>query len=344
MVKPSDGTGGRVPAEPGHDPGFLARFKEFRPTSLAVDHQTSVLVLFLFITVVGLFAYRVIPRESFPEVEIPMIAVSWEVRDGYGSIRRRDQRRMATISADVRSGLNNNRVLGEVQEVLADFTTNELPVGYQLRYTGQSEEQAEAQEFLQTAFFGAIMLIGLILVSQFNSVATPVIILTSVFMSTAGVFLGLLVFRMPFGIIMTGVGIISLAGIVVNNAIVLLDYVGILRTRDGLGRQEALVRGGMVRFRPVILTAATTALGLIPLAIGLNFDFFGLYTRLEPEFYWGGEQAAMWGPMAIAVIIGILFATFLTLILVPVLYSVVDDTSDFFKRNFTQGGEALAED
>ena len=277
--------------------------------------------------------------------QIPLLSVaSWEVRDGYGSIRRKDQRRMATISSDVRSGLNNNRVLAEVQEVLADFATNELPVGYQLQYTGQSEEQAEAQAFLQTAFFGAIMLIGLILVSQFNSVVKPVIILTSVFMSTAGVFLGLLVFRMPFGIIMTGVGIISLAGIVVNNAIVLLDYVEILRTRDGLGRREALVRGGRVRFRPVILTAVTTALGLIPLAIGLNFDFFGLYARLEPEFYWGGEQAAMWGPMAIAVIIGILFATFLTLLLVPVLYSAVDDVSDFFKRNFTQGGEALAED
>ena len=276
--------------------------------------------------------------------QIPLLSVaSWEVREGYGSIRRRNQRRMATISSDVRAGLNNNEVLREVQGVLADFTSNELPVGYQLQYTGQSEEQAEAQAFLSTAFFGAIMLIGLILVTQFNSVVKPVIILTSVFMSTAGVFLGLLVFRMPFGIIMTGVGIISLAGIVVNNAIVLIDYVEILRTRDGLGRREALVRGGRVRFRPVILTAATTALGLIPLAVGLNFDFFGLYTRLEPELYWGGEQAAMWGPMAIAVIIGILFATFLTLILVPVLYSVVDDVSEFFKRYYTQGSAAQAE-
>jgi multidrug efflux pump subunit AcrB len=276
--------------------------------------------------------------------QIPLLSVaSWEVAEGYGSIRRKDQRRMATISSDVRAGLNNNQVLAEVQGVLAEFTSNELPVGYQLQYTGQSEEQAEAQAFLSTAFFGAIMLIGLILVTQFNSVVKPVIILTSVFMSTAGVFLGLLVFRMPFGIIMTGVGIISLAGIVVNNAIVLIDYVEVLRTRDGLGRREALVRGGQVRFRPVILTAITTALGLIPLAVGLNFDFFGLYTRLEPELYWGGEQAAMWGPMAIAVIIGILFATFLTLILVPVLYSVVDDVSDFFKRNFTQGGGATVE-
>jgi multidrug efflux pump subunit AcrB len=273
--------------------------------------------------------------------QIPLLSVAkWEVRDGYGTIRRKDQRRMATISSEVRAGLNNNGVLAEVQEVLSDFVANDLPVGYQLQYTGQSEEQAEAQEFLQTAFFGAIMLMGLILVSQFNSVVTPVIILTSVFMSTAGVFLGLLVFRMPFGIIMTGVGVIALAGIVVNNAIVLLDYVGILRTRDGLGRREALVRGGKVRFRPVVLTAVTTALGLIPLAIGLNFNYFGLYDRLEPDFYWGGEQAVMWGPMAIAVIIGILFATFLTLILVPVLYSVVDDVSEFFQRKFTHGAEA----
>jgi multidrug efflux pump subunit AcrB len=277
--------------------------------------------------------------------QIPLLSVArWEVRDGYGTIHRKDQRRMATISSDVRAGLNNNRVLAEVQDVLADFTTNELPVGYQLQYTGQSEEQAEAQEFLQTAFFGAIMLIGLILVSQFNSVVTPLIILTSVFMSTAGVFFGLLVLRMPFGIIMTGVGIIALAGIVVNNAIVLLDYVGILRTRDGLGRREALVRGGKVRFRPVVLTAVTTALGMIPLAIGLNLNYFGLYGRLEPELYWGGEQAAMWGPMATAVIIGILFATFLTLILVPVLYSVVDDVSNFFKRSFTHGGETWGVD
>jgi multidrug efflux pump len=276
--------------------------------------------------------------------QIPLLSVAkWEVREGYGSIRRKDQTRMATISSDVRASLNNNSVLGEVQSVLADFAANELPVGYGLQYTGQSEEQAEAQEFLQTAFLGAIMLIGLILVSQFNSVVTPLIILTSVFMSTGSVLLGLLVFRMPFSIIMTGVGVISLAGIVVNNAIVLLDYVGILRTRDGLSCREALVRGGAVRFRPVVLTAVTTALGLIPLAVGLNFDFFGLYTRLEPELYWGGEQAVWWGPMAIAVIIGILFATFLTLILVPVLYSVVDDASDVFRRNFTQGGVVSAE-
>ena len=284
--------------------------------------------------------------------QIPLLSVaSWEVDDGYGSIRRKDQTRMATISSDVRAGLNSNAVLGEVRGVLADFAARELPVGYRLQYTGQSQDQDEAAAFLQSAFLGAVMLIGLILVTQFNSVVKPVIILTSVFMSTAGVFLGLMVFRMPFGIIMTGVGISSLAGIVVNNAIILIDYIDTLRTRDGMERREALVRGGYVRFRPVVLTAITTALGLVPLAIGLNFDFFGLYTTLQPELYWGGEQAAWWGPMAIAVIVGILFATFLTLVLVPVLYSLVDDMSDFFTRHYTHAhdhevearGEAQAE-
>ena len=265
--------------------------------------------------------------------QIPLLSVAdWKVEDGYGSIRRKDQTRMATISSDVRAGLNSNAVFSEVQQVLADFAAAELPVGYRLQYTGQSQDQDEAATFLQSAFLGAVMLIGLILVTQFNSVVKPVIILTSVFMSTAGVFLGLMIFRMPFGIIMTGVGIISLAGIVVNNAIILIDYIDTLRNRDGMDRREALVRGGHVRFRPVVLTAITTALGLVPLAIGLNFDFFGLYTTLQPELYWGGEQAAWWGPMAIAVIVGILFATFLTLILVPVLYSIVDDMTDFLRR------------
>jgi multidrug efflux pump len=155
-------------------------------------------------------------------------------------------------------------------------------------------------------------------------------------MSTVGVFLGLVVFRMPFVIIMTGVGIISLAGIVVNNAIVLIDYIDLLRERDGLSRREALVQAGITRFRPVVLTAITTVLGLVPLAIGLNFDFVGLFTALSPNLYWGGEQAAWWAPMAIAVIVGLSFATVLTLVLVPVMYSLIDDGVAFFRRHYTQ--------
>jgi multidrug efflux pump len=272
--------------------------------------------------------------------QIPLSSVArWEVRDGLGSIKRKDMDRVATVSADVRAGLNTNAVLGEVQETLASFIDSELPPGYTLRYTGQQEDQQEAQAFLMAAFAIALMLIAFILVSQFNSVIKPVIILSSVMMSTVGVFVGLMVFRMPFVIIMTGVGIISLAGIVVNNAIVLVDYIDVLRRRDGLERRAAIIRGGLTRFRPVVLTAITTALGLIPLAIGLNFDFIGLFTSMNPDFYWGGEQAAWWGPMAVAVIVGILVATFLTLIVVPVLYSIFDDLTDFTRRRYTHGAE-----
>jgi multidrug efflux pump len=276
-------------------------------------------------------------------IQVPLVSMAdWVVDEGLGSIRRKDMTRMATISSEVRAGYNQNAVLAEVQATLAAFVAEDLPPGYQLRYTGQLEEQQEAQEFLSMAFLVALALIGFILISQFNSLVKPVIILTSVVMSTVGVLLGLLAFSMPFVIIMTGVGIISLAGIVVNNAIVLIDYIDILRNRDGMNRREALVQGGMTRFRPVVLTAITTALGLVPLAIGLNFDFFGLYGSLSPELYWGGDQAAWWSPMAIAVIVGIIFATFLTLVVVPVMYSVVDDLSDWFQRTYVGAEPALA--
>jgi multidrug efflux pump subunit AcrB len=276
-------------------------------------------------------------------IQVPLLSVAdWQVGEGFGSIVRRDQERMATISSNVATGLNANAVLAEVREVLAPFEDDALPPGYSMAYTGQQEEQAEAQAFLGGAFVTALLLIAFILISQFNSVAKPVIIMTSVLMSTVGVLLGLSVFQMPFVIIMTGVGIISLAGIVVNNAIVLIDYIDILRERDHLDRREALVQGGKTRFRPVVLTASTTALGLVPLAIGLNFDFFGLYTALQPDLYWGGDQAAWWGPMAVAVIVGIIFATFLTLVLVPVMYSLIDDISSRIRRLYV-GGEDEAE-
>ena len=267
--------------------------------------------------------------------QIPLLSVAdWEGGEGLGSIQRKNQVRMATISADTRTGLNSNAILAEVMEVLVDFSENNMPVGYQLQYTGQAEEQQEAMDFLVKAFLLGLGLIAMILVTQFNSVVKPVIILASVLLSTAGVFWGLIIFRMPFVIIMTGVGLISLAGIVVNNAIVMIDYIDVLRSRDGLDIKEALLRGGQVRFRPVILTAVTTALGLVPLAMGLNFDFLGLFTKLNPDLYWGGMQAAWWGPMAIAVIVGILFATFLTLVLVPVLYYMLDNTVKMIGRQF----------
>jgi len=266
--------------------------------------------------------------------QIPLSSVAtWEVSEGSGDVNRKDLEKVVTVSSDVRTGYNQNAVLAEVREVLSDFETS-LPTGYRMEYAGSQEDQQEAQAFLLGAFLAAVFLIGFILVTQFDSVTKPLIILSSIVLSTIGVLIGLMVFRMPFSIIMTGVGVISLGGVVVNNAIVLIDYVETLRHRDGLDRQEALIRGGKTRFRPVMLTAVTTVLGLVPLAIGLNFDFLGLYSNLNPDFYWGGEQAAMWGPMAIAVIAGLTFATFLTLLLVPVMYSILDDFDDYIAKNF----------
>ncbi len=271
--------------------------------------------------------------EDGNQVPLPSVA-NWSVNESFSGINRKDLNRIVTVSSDVRSGYNANAVLAEVQGELAQFASA-LPRGYELRYTGQQEEQQESAAFLFGAFITALLLIAFILVSQFDSVLKPAIILSSVLLSTVGVLIGLMVFDMPFGIIMSGVGVISLAGVVVNNAIVLMDYIDVLRTRDGLSRLESLVQGGLTRFRPVTLTAITTVMGLIPLAIGLNIDFYGFYLRLNPNFFWGGEQAAWWGPMAIAVIAGLTFATFLTLILVPVMYSLTDDLADFFERHFT---------
>ncbi len=262
--------------------------------------------------------------------QIPLSEVAtWEVKDGLGGINHKDSERVITVSADVRSDYQANAVLAEVQGVLANYLEN-LPAGYSHSWTGQQQEQDESFEFLGIAFMIAVFLISFILVSQFNSIAKPIIILSSVIMSMAGVFYGLVTFQMAFGL-MAFLGIISLAGIVVNNAIVLIDYVDILRERDGMDLRSALIQAGRVRFRPVILTAITTTLGLVPLAIGFNFDFIVLVahpleflSNLSSYVYMGGEQAAWWGPMAIAVIVGLLFATALTLILVPVLYSLIE--------------------
>jgi multidrug efflux pump subunit AcrB len=270
--------------------------------------------------------------------QIPLSSVArWTVGKGSGDVLRKDLDRVVTITSDVRSGFNGNAVFAEVRSYLGEFEAA-LPTGYRLRYAGQQQEQAESQAFLIGAFFTAIFVIGFILVSQFDSVTKPLIILTSVLLSTVGVLIGLIIFQMPFGIIMSGVGVISLAGVVVNNAIVLIDYIDILRTRDGLSARDAILQAGKTRFRPVILTAITTVLGLFPLAVGLNFDFIGLYTNLQPELFWGGEQAQWWGPMAIAVISGLTFATVLTLVLVPVMYSLFDDFDNWARRTF-RGGE-----
>jgi multidrug efflux pump subunit AcrB len=231
---------------------------------------------------------------------------------GIGAIMRLDQKRMVTISGDV-SGRLANDVIKEIDQRLKTNLT--WPRGYNYRFSGEQEEQAKAQAFLSKAFFACIAIILLILMTQFDSFITPLIILSSVILSLIGVFIGLLVTGTAFGIIMTGIGVISLAGVVVNNAIVLIDYYNQLLAK-GMSSLDALMRAGAVRFRPVMLTAITTILGLLPMATGISFDFRKLAWDI------GGESSQWWGPMAVAVIFGLGFATLLTLIVVPVLCSL----------------------
>ena len=237
---------------------------------------------------------------------------------GLGSIRHVDGERVVAVSADVADGFQDIEVLSRVREAVASQV--ELPPGYEVRYTGQNQDQEESSAFLGSALLSGLFLIALILITQFNSLLQPGIILASVLLSLIGVLWGLLVRELPFNIIMTGLGVISLAGIVVNNAIVLIDYINQLKQR-GLTSAEAIINGGLVRFRPVMLTATTTALSLMPTVLGYNLDM------KNATIASGGTSVELWGPMATAVVAGLAVATFLTLVVVPALFRLVDIVS-----------------
>ncbi len=272
-------------------------------------------------------------------VQIPISAVAKiEPSSTYDAIKRKNEKRTITIFSNVLEDYNGNEVVDELKSLMADYP---LPEGYSYKFTGEQEEQMEAMTFLSTALLIAVLSIFLILVSQFNSITAPIIIVLSVVFSTIGVFLGYILTGMDMVIIMTGIGIISLAGVVVNNAIVLIDYTKLLEKQamQGVMRNylnndeelEAIVQGGKTRLRPVLLTAITTILGLIPLATGFNFDFYGLIVELDPKIYWGGDNAAFWGVMSWTVIYGLSFATFLTLVVVPVMYWLVYKFNSFIR-------------
>ncbi|MDD4085625.1 MAG: efflux RND transporter permease subunit [Bacteroidales bacterium] len=266
--------------------------------------------------------------------QVPISAVAEiTLSSTYGAVTRKDRNRMITIWSNVISGYNANEINEQLKLIMANY---DLPEGYRYEFTGEQEEQAESMAFLMRAMLIAVSIILLILVGQFNSVVKPVIILASVLFSTIGVFGGLGTFSMDFVVIMTGVGIVSLAGVVVNNAIVLIDYITILKRNRKLemgltpeddlpGKEsiECLIEAGKTRLRPVLLTAITTILGLIPLAVGLNIDFIGLFQRFDPDIYFGGDNAMFWGPLSWTIIFGLTFATFLTLVIVPAMYHVL---------------------
>ena len=262
---------------------------------------------------------------------IPVAAVTDKKNtSGYSAIKHRSLERVVTVYSAILPGYNAAEIVNQIKTQIDAF---QLPANMRYRFTGEIEEQEENMSFLSSALLYALFLILVLLVLQFNSVSKPFIILFSIFMSFTGVFLGLVVFNMTFVIIMTMMGIISLAGIVVNNSVVLLDYTQLLldRRRDKNGLEydyhldrseifNAIVNGGKARLRPVLLTAITTVLGLIPLAVGLNINFFSLFTTGNPQIYIGGDNVIFWGPLAWTVIFGLTFATFLTLVIVPVAF------------------------
>lgn len=264
-------------------------------------------------------------------VQVPISAVAnTQYTTSYNAIKRKNGSRVLTIQSNVLDGYNANEIVQNLRDALDRY---DFPEGFSWEFTGQQQQQSEDLGFLTNAFMVAVFLIFLILVSQFNSISIPFIVIASVGFSLIGVFLGYSITGQSITIIFSGVGIISLAGVVVNNAIVLLDFIVLEKKRmaneknldhiDKLSRNdvfEIIVKSGGTRLRPVLLTAITTVLGLVPLAMGINIDFINLIKEWDPNFFIGGDNTAIWGPMAWTVIYGLIFATFLTLIVVPVMY------------------------
>jgi multidrug efflux pump len=238
----------------------------------------------------------------------------------YSGIKRKDQKRIITISSDVLEGFNPNEVAGRIKSLLEQYK----PVGnVTVEFAGQDAEQMETMVFLRNALFISFGLILLILVIQFNSFGKPLIILTEIFFSVIGVLLGIAITGMEMSIVMTGIGIVALAGIVVRNGILLVEFADLTRER-GSGLYNAIVEAGRTRLTPVLLTAIAAILGLIPLAVGLNIDFGKLFSEGNPHIYFGGDSVVFWGPLSWTMIFGLSFATFLTLLLVPALYLIAE--------------------
>lgn len=236
----------------------------------------------------------------------------------YGGIVRIDFDRTITLSSNVLAGYNANEIVTKLQKEMKHF---EVPEGYQVKFTGEQEEQTETAQFLGMALLAALLLILIILIVQFNSYAKPLIIAVQIIFSFIGILLGFSVFGLDMSIMMTGMGIIAVAGIVVKNAIIMIDYTDILKN-EGMKVKEAVIKAGATRLTPVILTAASTIMGLLPLAIGMNINFMTLFSSWDPQIYFGGDSAAFWNSLAWTIIFGLAFATFLTLVVVPAMYYI----------------------
>ena len=264
-------------------------------------------------------------------LSIPLTSVADVSRTtAVSDIKRKDQKRVVTVSGDV-EGRVQSEVINDVTTRLAGLT---LPAGYKIKLTGSQEEQQKAADFLSSAFIITLLLVFLIMVAEFNSLKVPFVILISVILSLIGVMLGLVVTGTPASVVMTGVGVVALAGIVVRNGIVLLDFVKHKLNKGGMSIEEALLEAGRIRLRPVLLTAAATVLALVPLATGFDFDW------RELHFIIGAESAEFWRPLAVAIIFGLTISTFLTLVIVPTVYSLLDEWTERAKAHFARSRES----
>jgi multidrug efflux pump subunit AcrB len=251
---------------------------------------------------------------------IPLSSVATVTyQNTYGGINRKDLKRMVTLSSNLLSGYNSNEVNMKLRQVLPMFNK---PNGVGISITGEQEDQAENMVFLSKAMLVSIFLVLFILITQFNSLSKPFIIISEIVFSIIGVLLGFSIFRMDFSVIMTGMGLVALAGIVVRNGILLVEFTDKLR-EEGVRTREAIIQAGKIRVTPIVLTATATILGLIPLATGFNINFGTLLTDLNPQIHFGGETRDFFGPLAWSIIFGLSFATILTLVFIPVMYSIL---------------------
>ncbi len=263
--------------------------------------------------------------------QVPLASIAKiEYSNSYAGISRIDQKRVISLSSNVLSGYNENAVVADIKAGLADFS---YPDGIEVKMTGAQEQQGETTTFLGVAAMLAFGLIFMILVIQFNSVSKPMIILSEILFSIIGVLIGFSLFKMELSIVMSGVGIMALAGIVVRNGILLVEFTDLLISQ-GMEIREAIAEASRTRMTPVLLTAMAATLGLIPLAVGLNIDFVTLFTEFNPHIYFGGDNVAFWGPLSWTMIFGLIFGTFLTLFLVPVLYLAVAKLKERIARRF----------
>ena len=252
--------------------------------------------------------------------QIPLSVVAHlDYVNSFGQINRLNLKRVITISSNVLDGFNANLINAQLKKVVPNF---KKASDIDIRLTGEQEDQAESVAFLSKAMILCLFLIMFILITQFNSMSKALIIISEVIFSLIGVLLGYMIFGMTISIIMTGMGIVALAGIVVRNGILLVEFTDKLK-EQGVRTRHAIIQGGLTRITPVVLTATATILGLIPLAIGMNINFATLLTDLNPHLHFGGDNVMFFGPLSWTIIFGLTFATFLTLVLIPVMYSVI---------------------